>query len=52
LSGVSALSGYLDVPGYQPLVVSIMVNQSDQSTTTLRQAIDEIVVLLTRLGSC
>ena len=52
LSGVSALSGYLDVPGSQPLVVSIMVNQSDQSTTTLRQAIDEIVVLLTRLGSC
>ena len=52
LSGVSALSGYLDVPGYQPLVVSIMVNQSDQSTTTLRQAIDEILVLLTRLGSC
>lgn len=52
LSGVSALSGYLDVPGYKPLVVSIMVNQSDQSTTTLRQAIDEIVVLLTRLGSC
>lgn len=49
LSGVSALSGYLDVPGYQPLVVSIMVNQSDQSTTTLRQAIDEIVLLLTRL---
>lgn len=52
LTGASALSGYLDVPGYQPLVFSIMVNQSDQSATSLRQAIDEIVLLLTRLRSC
>ncbi len=52
LTGVSALSGYLDVPAYQPLVFSIMVNQSDQSPTTQRQAIDEIVLLLTRLRSC
>lgn len=52
MSGVSALSGYLDVPGYQPLVFSIIVNQSEQSLTTLRQGIDEIVLLLTRLRSC
>jgi D-alanyl-D-alanine carboxypeptidase/D-alanyl-D-alanine-endopeptidase (penicillin-binding protein 4) len=52
MTGVSALSGYLDVPGYQPLVFSIIVNQSDQSFATLRQAIDEIVLLLTRLRSC
>ncbi|MBD2125393.1 D-alanyl-D-alanine carboxypeptidase/D-alanyl-D-alanine-endopeptidase [Microcoleus sp. FACHB-1] len=52
MTGVSALSGYLDVPGYQPLVFSIMVNQSEQSLTTLRQGIDEIVLLLTRLRSC
>lgn len=52
MTGVSALSGYLDVPGYQPLVFSIMVNQSEQSLTTLRQGIDEIVWLLTRLRSC
>jgi D-alanyl-D-alanine carboxypeptidase/D-alanyl-D-alanine-endopeptidase (penicillin-binding protein 4) len=52
LSGASALSGYINVPGYQPLVFSIMVNQSEQSTPTLRQAIDEIVLLLTRLRSC
>ncbi|HEY9798326.1 MAG TPA: D-alanyl-D-alanine carboxypeptidase/D-alanyl-D-alanine-endopeptidase, partial [Leptolyngbyaceae cyanobacterium] len=52
MSGVSALSGYLDVPGYQPLVFSIIVNQSDQPATTLRQGIDEIVLLLTRLRSC
>ncbi|MGQ4647426.1 D-alanyl-D-alanine carboxypeptidase/D-alanyl-D-alanine endopeptidase [Lyngbya aestuarii] len=52
LSGVSALSGYLDVPTYQPLVFSIMVNQSEQSSTNLRHAIDEIVLLLTRLRTC
>ena len=52
MTGVSTLSGYLDVPGYQPLVFSIMVNQSEQSLTTLRQGIDEIVLLLTRLSSC
>jgi D-alanyl-D-alanine carboxypeptidase/D-alanyl-D-alanine-endopeptidase (penicillin-binding protein 4) len=52
LTGVSALSGYLDVPGYQSLVFSIIANQSDQSAATLRQAIDEIVLLLTRLRSC
>lgn len=52
LTGASALSGYLDVPGYQPLVLSIMVNQSEQSVATLRQGIDEIVLLLTRLRSC
>lgn len=52
MTGASALSGYLDVPNYQTLVFSIIVNQSDQSVTTLRQAIDEIVLLLTRLHSC
>ena len=52
MSGVVALSGYLDAPNYKPLVFSIMVNQSDQPAATLRQAIDEIVLLLTRLHSC
>jgi len=52
MTGVSTLSGYVDVPDYQPLVFSIMVNQSNQSVSTIRQAIDEIVVLLTRLRSC
>ncbi len=52
LTGVSALSGYLEVPNYQPLVFSILVNQSERSVATLRRAIDEIVVLLTRLRTC
>lgn len=52
LTGVSALSGYLDIPGFQPVVFSLMLNQSNQSSTIQRQAIDEIVLLLTRLRNC
>lgn len=52
VTGTVTLSGYLNIPSYQPLVFSIMVNQSDQSISTLRQAIDEIVLVLTRLRSC
>lgn len=52
MSGVVALSGYLDPRDYEPLVFSIIVNESDQPAATIRQAIDEIVLLLTRLHSC
>lgn len=52
LTGVSALSGYLNVPNYQPLVFSIMVNYTDQSSTNLRKAIDEIVILMSGLHRC
>lgn len=52
LGGVVAISGYLDAPNYEPLIFSIIVNQSDQSAATLRQAIDEIVLLLTQLHRC
>jgi D-alanyl-D-alanine carboxypeptidase len=34
------------------LVFSIIVNKSDQSAATLRQAINDIVLLLTRLHPC
>jgi D-alanyl-D-alanine carboxypeptidase/D-alanyl-D-alanine-endopeptidase (penicillin-binding protein 4) len=52
LSGVSALSGYVEVPNYEPLVFSIIVNQSDLSAVKVRSAIDEIVLLLNRLSRC
>lgn len=52
LSGNSALSGYLTVPGYRRLVFSIMVNQSDRPASDLRAAIDEIIVLISQLKSC
>jgi D-alanyl-D-alanine carboxypeptidase/D-alanyl-D-alanine-endopeptidase (penicillin-binding protein 4) len=52
MGGIVALSGYVDAPNYEPLVFSIIVNQSDQPAATLRQAIDEIVLFLTRLHRC
>jgi D-alanyl-D-alanine carboxypeptidase/D-alanyl-D-alanine-endopeptidase (penicillin-binding protein 4) len=52
MTGVVALSGYLNAPIDQPLVFSILVNQSDQSASVIRQAMDEIVLLLTRVRSC
>ncbi len=52
LSGVTALSGYVSPPGYEPLVFSIIVNQSDLPGSTQRKAIDDIVLLLTRLRRC
>ncbi|MBW4683148.1 MAG: D-alanyl-D-alanine carboxypeptidase/D-alanyl-D-alanine-endopeptidase [Microcoleus vaginatus WJT46-NPBG5] len=52
VTGVSALSGYARPLNYPPLVFSIIVNQSHQSAGQQRQAIDEIVLLLTRLRSC
>ncbi|MCC5608544.1 D-alanyl-D-alanine carboxypeptidase/D-alanyl-D-alanine-endopeptidase [Nostoc sp. CHAB 5834] len=52
LTGAISLSGYMNAPKYEPLVFSIMVNQSEQPATVVRQAIDEIVVLLTQLQRC
>ncbi len=51
VSGIVSLSGYVNVPE-QPLVFSIIVNQSDQSAQVMRRAIDEIVVLLSQLHRC
>ncbi len=52
ISGAVALSGYINTPNYEPLVFSIIVNQSDQSTIAIRQAVDEIVLLLVSLRRC
>ncbi len=52
LAGISALSGYLFISNYQPLVFSIIVNQSDQTNSSLRQAIDEIMVILSKVRNC
>ncbi|MBD2483305.1 D-alanyl-D-alanine carboxypeptidase/D-alanyl-D-alanine-endopeptidase [Planktothrix sp. FACHB-1365] len=52
LTGVSSLAGYISPPDYQPLVFSIMINQTHLPTSELRKAIDDIVLLLTRLKSC
>ena len=52
MRGVMALSGYIQPSGYQPLVFSIIVNQSDQSAAALRQAVDEVVLVLAQLHRC
>lgn len=52
LTGVSALSGYVAPPDYSTIVFSILVNQSTESASVQRGAIDEVVLLLTRLRSC
>jgi serine-type D-Ala-D-Ala carboxypeptidase/endopeptidase (penicillin-binding protein 4) len=44
LTGVRALSGYLENPYYGTIVFSIVVNQSGQSGDVLRQTIDQIVL--------
>ncbi len=52
LTGVSALAGYINPPNYSPVVFSIILNQSHRSTGETRQAIEQIVLILTRLKSC
>jgi len=52
ISGVVALSGYLTPPNYPDMTLSILTNYSGASTTTVRGAVDEIVLVLTRLRSC
>ncbi len=50
LTGVSALSGYLDRGKSPPLVFSIIINNTQQSTKLQRQTLDEIVILLRNLN--
>lgn len=52
ISGVVSLSGYLTPPNYPPVAFSILTNYSSASTTAVRSAVDEIVLVLTRLRSC
>jgi D-alanyl-D-alanine carboxypeptidase/D-alanyl-D-alanine-endopeptidase (penicillin-binding protein 4) len=52
LTGVAALSGYVNPPNYSPLAFSILVNQSTDPASVQRGAIDEIVGVLARLRSC
>ena len=52
VTGVVSLSGYVNTPKYEPLVFSIIVNQSEQKAKALREGVDELVVLLTQLQRC
>ncbi len=46
LSGVITLSGYLELPNDETLVLSILVNNFDTDKKIVRQGIEEIVALL------
>jgi serine-type D-Ala-D-Ala carboxypeptidase/endopeptidase (penicillin-binding protein 4) len=52
VGGVVSLSGYLNAPSYEPLVFSIIVNQSEEPARVLRQAVDDMVVTMTQLRRC
>ena len=52
ISGVVSLSGYLAPPNYPNVVLSILTNASGTPATTVRGAVDDIVLVLTRLRSC
>ncbi|BBD60766.1 D-alanyl-D-alanine carboxypeptidase/D-alanyl-D-alanine-endopeptidase [Nostoc sp. HK-01] len=52
LKGAISLSGYIDSPQFEPLAFSIIVNQSEQPASTIRQAMDDVVILLTQLRRC
>jgi D-alanyl-D-alanine carboxypeptidase/D-alanyl-D-alanine-endopeptidase (penicillin-binding protein 4) len=52
LTGVRALSGYLDHQQHGTLVFSIIANHPNQSGTALVRAIDEMVITLNTTASC
>lgn len=52
LRGVRALSGYMEHREYGTLVFSILVNQPNQSGTSLVRGIDQIVLRLNQINSC
>jgi serine-type D-Ala-D-Ala carboxypeptidase/endopeptidase (penicillin-binding protein 4) len=52
LSGVRALSGYVNHPNYGMLAFSVMANQSNLSGDALVSGIDRIVLQLTQVTPC
>ena len=51
LTGNVALAGYVQPPNYDPLVVSVVINHSNQHARVLRAKIDEWLLLLAQLSS-
>jgi len=53
ISGVVTLSGYITPRNHPPIAFSILANHpADVSVTSVRAAMDQIILLLTRLRSC
>ncbi|ELS30920.1 D-alanyl-D-alanine carboxypeptidase/D-alanyl-D-alanine-endopeptidase [Pseudanabaena biceps PCC 7429] len=52
LTGAVALSGYASPPHYREVIFSIIINNSNLPSKELKQYIDAIALLLTRLETC
>ncbi|AKG24255.1 D-alanyl-D-alanine carboxypeptidase/D-alanyl-D-alanine endopeptidase [Calothrix sp. 336/3] len=52
MTGVVSLAGYVNPPNYEPIVFSVIVNQTSLPASTVRQAIDEVVIMLAQLRRC
>ncbi len=52
MTGVSTLSGYLNLEDGRTLALSILVNQSEQSARVTRRGIDDIVTTINEWGQC
>ncbi len=52
MTGASGLAGYIEPLNYEPLVFTILVNQSEHWASMQREATDEIVNLLARVEEC
>ncbi|MBE9043135.1 D-alanyl-D-alanine carboxypeptidase/D-alanyl-D-alanine-endopeptidase [Pleurocapsales cyanobacterium LEGE 10410] len=52
LTGVGSLSGYISIHSYPPVVFSILINNSELSHRNIRQTIDAIVAIVSRLHEC
>lgn len=52
LSGTYTLSGYLNPPNHPPLALSILVNDADAGSRTIRSLIDQIIIQTASLDDC
>lgn len=52
LSGVVTIAGYLKIGDRETLALSILVNNFDDKNKIVRQAIDEIILLLSQFSNC
>lgn len=52
LTGVTALSGYLEMEDYPDLIISLMVNKSAENAVVLRETTDNIVNTIAQVREC
>lgn len=52
VTGNVSLTAYVDPPQYDPLVVSILINNSDQHASRLRALIDDMLLEIAQLRHC